>query len=131
MFRSEEDSGSFAQIDVGDIAFDALNGTIENEFFLVLVLGENDFALGFTQTLSNNLLGSLSSHATEVFRKYLHFDHVGANSLFQSFTGLFVDNSFDNFSYDSLFVDFLGFGNTDLEVIVLDGVIFDDSFGNE
>jgi hypothetical protein len=48
LLASEENAGGFAEVDVGSIAFDALDHTTENHVFFVFIFGENNLALGFS-----------------------------------------------------------------------------------
>jgi hypothetical protein len=77
LLGGKQDTSSLAEVDVGDVALNALDVTIEDETLFVLVFGEDDLTLGFAQALDDDLLGSLGGDATEVLRVGLHLNEIG------------------------------------------------------
>ncbi len=82
LFTHRHDPLRFTQVDPNQPALYSGNNTVDDSSNLIFVFIHYNFALGFAQTLQNNLLGSLSGNPTKVFDLLMHLHLLTNSSIF-------------------------------------------------
>ena len=119
MFRTRHDTIGTTEIDADETWFDARNGAGDDGADFIFEGCEYSVVFGFTETLDDDLLGSLSGNAAETFDGEFLFDGVADFEIFA--LGLIERNFGRRVEGDAFFDDFANHVNVGFAGLGVEG----------